>query len=53
MIRTAMRIVPTLAALALAMPLAAQTPAVATQPSLGPAPRLIVPAVQKARLAVE
>ena len=56
MSRTAMRIVPTLAlvlaaAAPLAMPLAAQTPAVATQPSLGPAPRLVVPAVQKSRLA--
>jgi zinc protease len=35
----------------LATPLAGQTPAVATQPSLGPAPRLIVPVVEKGRLA--
>lgn len=32
-------------------PLAAQTPAVATQPTLGPAPRLVVPVVQKTKLA--
>ncbi|MGE5090732.1 MAG: M16 family metallopeptidase [Bacillota bacterium] len=45
----------TLLALALALTLgsrlAAQTPAVATQPSLAPAPRLVVPVVQKTRLA--
>jgi zinc protease len=41
------------AAMALALgatALAAQAPAVATRPTLGPAPRLVMPAVQKARL---
>ena len=37
--------------LGLGAPLAAQTPAVATQPKLGPAPRLMVPVVQKTKLA--
>lgn len=38
-------------ALTLGAPLAAQTPAVATQPTLGAAPRLVMPVVQKTRLA--